>query len=692
MSIEFPDSYLAELWNTIDWSDVEEKLAIIQEKLSIAAFRRDDNAIRQLQIKIVRDPDFKCLAVRHVTESTSSPGIDGVRWRTAAEKMRAALSLTSKDYHAMPLRQILIVAKNTGKERRTGLPTYYDRAMNVLYGYSLIPVTEAVAERKSFAFRPCRSANDAHAYIMEALKGNDAPGIVVRADIKAYYATIQHSWLLEHAPMDKRVLSEFLNAGIVFAGELFPADGMGISEGANISPYLGNFVLDGLQKYIYQRLYDGRVPTDYSNGNLTRFADDVLITVRSQQDAERVLEILSEFLTERGLRLSAEKTVIARVEDGFTFLSRTYIRKDNLIYCYPSEKAVQRFISELQSTISTSRKSQRALILTLNKKMKGWAEYHRYSDAEAAFRRVDEAVQAALLESALAKHPKKSKDWVLERYWYKESNGRHCYAVLDDKSTRLVRLADTILLEHSRIKTNANPFVERDYVEARTHERAIRNVTGPYRAVWARQGGLCYYCGRPILRDQPRTVVALHLNRPPSVKNTAYIHKLCAQNEFEMIHTMEDLGSMRPYDVLQALEGVARARIPNQRIKGEIGPGWRHFRFKEYMAVCTASSVTLTFREIEKINGKPLPVSARKNRDWWYPRTNCNMIAEAWLTEGYTLHSLNLEKEKITLHRNMEGYSKLDVPSVLTVGKIPDNAKFELETHMKYIIQKYGLG
>jgi len=349
--------------------------------------------------------------------------------------MKAAMSLTSKDYHATPLRQILLKAKNSGKERRAGLPTYYDRAMNVLYGYSLIPVTEALAERKSFAFRPGRSTHDAHAYVMEALKGHNAPTIVVCADIKAYYANIHHSWLLEHVPMDKRVLSEFLNAGIVFAGELFPSEGTGISEGSNISPYLGNFVLDGLQKHIYQGLYGNRTPPDYSNGNLIRFADDILITVRTRETAEQVLELLNSFLAERGLHLSAEKTTIASLEEGFTFLSRTYIRKGNLIYSYPSEKAVTRFISELQSTIMTNRKSQRELILTLNRKLKGWAGYHRYSDARDAFRQVDAAVQAALLEAALARHPKLAKAKVIAKYWYREADGRHCYALPDDRAS-----------------------------------------------------------------------------------------------------------------------------------------------------------------------------------------------------------------------------------------------------------------
>lgn len=255
MSIDMPDELLAQMWDGMDWSAAEEKLATLQERLTIAAYRKNDKEIEDIQKRIVRDVEIKCLAVRHVVNSTASPGVDKIKWRTSAEKMRAAISLTSKDYHASPMRQILITAKNTGKERRPRIPTYYDRAMNVLYGYSLIPVTEAMAERKSFAFRPGRSTQDAHAYVLEALKGNDAPEYVVCGDIKAYYSHIQHSWLLKNVPMDKRVLSEFLNAGIVFAGKLFPAQDEGISEGSNISPYLGNFVLDGLQKYIFDGLH-----------------------------------------------------------------------------------------------------------------------------------------------------------------------------------------------------------------------------------------------------------------------------------------------------------------------------------------------------------------------------------------------------------------------------------------------------
>lgn len=689
MSIELPEQLLTRMWEEIDWQAAERKLADLQEKLTIAVFRRNSKEIEDVQKRIVRDTEIKCLAVRHVVSSSSSPGVDKIKWKTPAEMMQAAMSLTSKDYHASPMRQILITAKNTGKERRPKIPTYYDRAMNVLYGYSLIPVTEAMGERKSFAFRPGRSTQDAHAYVLEALKGHHAPDYVVCGDIKAYYAHIQHSWLLEHVPMDKHVLSEFLNAGIVFAGELFPADDIGISEGCNISPYLGNFVLDGLQKFIFEGLHGTASPDDYANGNLIRFADDILVTVRTKEDAQKVVELLRAFLDERGLTLSEDKTKICEVAEGFTFLSRTYIRKRGLMYSCPSDKAVERFIDDIQTTIKTNRKSQRELILLLNRKLKGWAGYHRYTDATDAFRKVDVAVQTALLEVAMTKHPKMPLAKVQARYWYKEADGRHCYALPDDKSIRVVRLADTLLLVHNKIKTNANPFVEREYTESRTHAREIQNVTGPYRAIWERQNGRCYYCGRPILSDQPRTTVTLSLKYPHSVRNSVYVHKMCVPNEFEMVYTMEDISVLRPYDVYHILEDIAEGERPRKDKKPRAD--WKHFKLKEYFSKQTAAKITLTFEQIEAIEKQPLPASARKNRDWWYPRRDCNKIAEAWISEGYYMHKLDLKKEKITLHREEDGVSKLVIPKVLTTGRIPDNAVYELETHMEYVINKYGL-
>jgi len=153
---------------------------------------------------------------------------------------------------------------------------------------------------------------------------------------------------------------------------------------------------------------------------------------------------------------------------------------------------------------------------------------------------------------------------------------------------------------------------------------------------------------------------------------------------------MEDISVLRPYDVYSILEGIATGQRL-KRGKKELCPDWKHINLKEYFSKATTASITLSFETIEEIEGRSLPASARKNKDWWYPRSNCNQIAEAWITEGYYMHALDLKKEKVTLRRKEDGVSKLIIPKVLTSSRLPDNAVYELETHMEYIINKYGL-
>ena len=504
------------------------------------------------------------------------------------------------------------------------------------------------------------------------------------------YASIQHKWLLNNLPMDKRVLREFPKSGIVYEGELFPSGAEGIPEGSSLSPIIGNFVLDGLQKHIHQQLHGTTAPADYPNGNLVRFADDMIVTVRSQEDGKKVWEIISAFAAERGLALSEEKTKICHVEDGFTFLGHTYVKRNSVMYAYPSEQSIETFIGNITSFIETHKKSQRDLILKINEKLKGWAGYHRFTDAEDAFRRVDAAVQAALLSKAIQKHPKWPNGRIIAKYWYEEPDGRHCYALPNDKSVRVIRLQDTLLIVHNRIRTNINPYVDRDRLEDRTHDRAIQNVTGPYQAVWKRQNGICHYCGRPILRDQARTIVPLDLSRAPSPRNSAYIHSICEAGEFQSVQTMEDITILRPYDVHRILEGISEDNR-SERKKSVIDKDWKHHRLKDFFAQSTAASITLDFKKIEQIDKHPLPEAARRSKDWWYPRKEWNTIAEAWRTEGYTMYQLDISSEKVTFRRNESGEAKLEVPEALMRGKIPVNAIYELEKHFEYSMEKYGL-
>ena len=117
---------------------------------------------------------------------------------------------------------------------------------------------------------------------------------IVRSNSKAFYATIQHDWLVKNIPMDKEILKEFLRAGHIFAGELFPSNGMGMSEGSSLSPIISNIILNGLQKFIYNAL--GSFQTkDFENGRMIRYVDDVIFTVRDENFGKKVIIGLENF-------------------------------------------------------------------------------------------------------------------------------------------------------------------------------------------------------------------------------------------------------------------------------------------------------------------------------------------------------------------------------------------------------------
>ena len=684
-----PEDKLSETWENWDWEKSKEALYKDQAFLAKMAHKGDMLAVENRQKKMVRELGYKMLAVDKVSRTGSVPGVDGVVWKTSAEKMREAYSLTARDYKAAPMRQIRIWAKNNGRNRYAGIPTYHDRAMTILYGYTLAPVAEALADKKSFAFRRGRSTQDAHDYVIEGLKGNTAPQYVLVCDIKAYYSTIRHAWLLEHIPMDKKILSEHLKAGHVIAGELFPAEDEGLSEGSNLSPYCGNLTLDGLQDYIYLQLYGRKNSIDFANGNMVRFADDMVINCRSREDAEMIRAIVEVFLAERGLKLSTEKTKIVHVTEGFDFLARHYIKKeDGNIYSYPTEKAIGNFTEELNAYIMGHKGSQRDLITGLNKKLVGWASYYRFCDANDAFREVDAAVQTALLVASCSKHPLLPQKKVISKYWYKE-NGKHIFALQDQKNIRVKRLADVLLINHEKIRLDINPFIDRDYMVNRAVERDIINVNSKYKPIWLRQEGKCYYCGREILPDEPRTLVQKHLHKSPGVNNSAYIHKHCEQSHFRLVRVDKDTDRLSRFDVMEALLKLSdKTDVNRMRYESD---KWKYAKLKKYFAKKTVSRITLTFDEIEKISGHQISEYNRTHKNYWYPRQEFANFAYAWLSEGYTMHKLDLKKQKVIFARAEESVSHLNVPEILTSHKIPDDAKIELEEFFEYIIKKYGI-
>jgi RNA-directed DNA polymerase len=677
------DDILSSMWQRIDWKAAEDTLLKYQREIALAALRKDRHAIINSQKNLALSVEAKILAVRHVSNSATQAGIDKIKWITDAEKMRAVFSLDSKDYSAKPMRLLKVTPKGQTKERHIQIPTMFDRAVQTLYAYSLDPVSESTACRKSFAFRKGRSQYDIHAFIMDALKGNDPPRYIIKADIKACYASISHEWLLENIPMNKYILKEFLKAGHVFGGEIFPPDDFGISLGSSLSPILGNMALDGAQQVIFEGLYGKSYGgIDYADGNLIRFADDILITARTMESAEKIMDILRAFIAVRGFTFSEQKTKIINLADGFDFLSRNYKYVNGLIHAAPSEAAVQKMEQSMRDFILPYRGGQKNLIERLNRKLVGWANYHRITEAKPAFRRIDNTVKSLLLQLCEKLHPLLPRKKVISKYFYKEANGEYVYTLENKPDVRIMRIAETILVNHKPVGTKKNPYLDGEYYDKRTGRREIAAVTGKYKAIWVRQRGKCYYCGRLILTDEEKVLVMIDPTRPETPKNQAYIHQYCSLGEAEFYNSDMDIDSdFDLYDFLEKLSG------PTSR---QGGKKYKFSQLTEYFRLKDDSVFTLTFIEIEKIMGTLLCESAKKYLDYWYRKGDLK-ISHAWLSNGYKIRKLDFEKKRVIYERSEDFGKAIKIPDIILNGRVPVNVKQEVENFFDYIKKKYGL-
>ncbi|WP_375515209.1 reverse transcriptase domain-containing protein [uncultured Nostoc sp.] len=103
------------------------------------------------------------------------------------------------------------------------------------------------------------------------------------------------------------LIKEWLKAGFVFQGNLNPTE-QGTPQGGVISPLLANIGLHGLENYIKA--------TNPKLG-IIRYADDFIVTARDKESLKITQNLIKAWLSERGLELSSEKTLITSMEDGF---------------------------------------------------------------------------------------------------------------------------------------------------------------------------------------------------------------------------------------------------------------------------------------------------------------------------------------------------------------------------------------
>jgi RNA-directed DNA polymerase len=523
-------------WKSADWKQAEAVVNRLQVRIAKATQEKKWNTVKRLQYLLTHSYYAKLLAVRKVTtnKGKKTPGVDKVLWNTPAQKMNAVLSLTDKGYKASPLRRVYIEKKGKKAKRPLGIPTMYDRAMQALYALALDPVSEATADKHSFGFRKGRCCQDACEYIFANLCKKASPEWVLEGDIKGCFDHISHEWLIANVPMDKSILKQFLKAGFVFEDELFPTED-GTPQGGVISPILANLALDGMGKVLSDRFHTNRVGNvdkrvrSAHKVNLVRYADDFIITAATEEIAQEAKEIIRDFLKTRGLELSEEKTVISHIDDGFDLLGWTFRKFKGKLIIKPSKKAIKAFVATLSETILRRGKAwkQDLLIEKLNQQIRGWANYHQSVCASETFSHIDHIMFEFLWQWAKRRHPKKGKRWVKARYWHSKGNRNWVFST---NNKELLCLANIPIVRHTKVRMDANPYLEPEYFIQRQFDRGMKRLSGRFNLVWKNQKGCCYHCGLPMDISDKREIffkVPKSEGGKDEVRNMAYVHNYC---------------------------------------------------------------------------------------------------------------------------------------------------------------------
>lgn len=410
----------------------------------------------------------------------------------------------------------------------------YDRAMQALYALALDPVSEVLADKRSFGFRKGRSAHDACEYIFSTYSRSYSPKWILEGDIKGCFDNISHNWLIENIPMDKSMLKQFLKAGFVFKGDLFPTED-GTPQGGIISPILANMALDGLQNELvntFDLSLTGEVSAfvhNKSKVNLIRYADDFVISAETREIAEQAKQVVANFLKTRGLELSESKTLITHIDEGFDFLGWTFRKFKGKLIVKPSKKSIKTFVSSLSETILKRGKAwkQEVLIQRLNQQIRGWTNYHQSVCASEAFAHIDFVLFNLLYRWAKRRHPKKGRWFVTTKYWHRRGSRSW---VFSEENQELLRVDHISIVRHTKIRFNVNPYIDTAYFVKRKFNHGMKRLSGRFKHIWRNQSGCCFHCGMPIEISDDRDIfykTPISEGGTDTILNMAYVHRFC---------------------------------------------------------------------------------------------------------------------------------------------------------------------
>lgn len=329
-------------------------------------------------------------AFEKVARNGGAPGVDHETVEDFAKHRAERLeeirrSLMDGTYRPQAIRRKLIDKPGTTEKRPLGIPTVRDRVVQGAVRHVLEPIFEKAFATHSYGFRPGKGCKDALRRVDGLIKAGHR--YTVDVDLKSYFDTIPHEGLMAEVRKhvaDGRVLGlieAFLKASILDGMETWEPT-RGAPQGAVLSPLLSNLYLNDLDHAMAQAGHE-----------MTRYADDMVIQCRTQEEAEQALARMRDWVAAHGLTLHPTKTRIVDVEgEGFDFLGYHFTKHHH----WPRKKSLERFQDAIRGkTRRTNGQSLSRTLGDLNLTLRGWFAYFKHS-TKRTFRDLDAWIRMRL--------------------------------------------------------------------------------------------------------------------------------------------------------------------------------------------------------------------------------------------------------------------------------------------------------
>ncbi len=218
-------------------------------------------------------------------------GIDGVTVEEYRKKLKENLKgLTERirtwKYKPQPVKRTYIPKGKDGR-RPLGILAVEDKIVQMGIKKILEAIYEVDFLDVSYGFRPKRSCHYALKELDKAIM-KEPVNSVVDMDIRKYFDTIDHNWLmkfLKERITDRnliRLIGRFLKSGVMEEGKYMEMD-KGTPQGGVISPILANVYLH----YILDLWFEKKIKRKIKGyAQLIRFADDFVILFQSHDEAK----------------------------------------------------------------------------------------------------------------------------------------------------------------------------------------------------------------------------------------------------------------------------------------------------------------------------------------------------------------------------------------------------------------------